>query len=88
MLRGNLWNKIGDFILNAMPLSPPTIEDLLVSSLSKCIAFDANDCKYSGSFTKIFVAAVHPYFLKAKSEASKENNPNWHQAMNGPFANE
>ena len=28
---------------------------------------------------------MHPLFLKAKSEASKEDNPNWKQAMNGPF---
>jgi hypothetical protein len=31
---------------------------------------------------------VHPLFLKAKSEASKEDNPNWKQAMNGPFKEE
>jgi hypothetical protein len=31
---------------------------------------------------------VHPLFLKAKSESSKEDNPNWRQAMNGPFKEE
>jgi hypothetical protein len=31
---------------------------------------------------------VHPLFLKAKSEASKEDNPSWKQAMNGPFKKE
>ena len=75
-------------MLNAMPIAPPTIEELLASPLSKFITFAANDCGYSGSFTEIFVTAVHPFFLKAKSEASKEDNPNWHQAMNGPFADE
>ncbi len=75
-------------MLNVMPIAPPTIEELLASPLSKFITFAANDCGYSGSFTDIFVTAAHPFFLKAKSEASKEDNPNWHQAMNGPFADE
>ncbi len=46
-----------------MPIAPPTIEELLTSPLSKFITFD---CGYSGSFTEIFVTAVHPFFLKAK----------------------
>ncbi len=71
-----------------MFIAPPTIEELHASPLSKFITFAANDCGYSGSFTKIFVTAVHPFFLKAKSEASKEDNPNWHQAKIGPFADE
>ncbi len=75
-------------MLNAMLIVPPTIEELLASPLSKFITFTANDCGYSGSFTEIFVTAVHPFFLKAKSEASKEDNPKWHQSMNGPFADE
>ncbi len=75
-------------MLNTMPFAPPTIEELLTSPFSKFITFAANDCGYSGSFTKTFVTAVHPFFLKAKSEASKQDNPNWHQAMNRPFADE
>ena len=75
-------------MLNAMPVAPPTIEKLLASPLSKFITFAANDCGCSSSFTGIFVTAVHPFFLNAMSEASKEDNPNWHQAMNGPFADE
>ncbi len=75
-------------MLNAMPAVLPTIEGLPASPLSKFITFAANDCGYSGSFTEIFVTAVHPFFLKAKSEVSKEVNPNWHQVMNGPFADE
>ena len=31
---------------------------------------------------------VHPLFLKAKAAASKEDNPNYWEAMNGPFADE
>ena len=31
---------------------------------------------------------VHPLFLKAKTEASKEDNPSWKHAMSGPFKEE
>ncbi len=75
-------------MLNAMTVAPPTIDELLACPLSKFITFAANDFGYSGSFTEIFVTAVHPFFLKAKSEESKEDNPHWHQAINGPFADE
>ncbi len=36
----------------------------------------------------LLVKLVHPLFLKANAEASKADNPNWKQAMSGPFANE
>ncbi len=84
----SLSSEIGDSILNAISLAPPTIEDFIANPLSKFITFAANYCGYRGSFTEIFVTAVHPFFLKAKTEASKEDNPDWHQAMNGPFADE
>ena len=28
---------------------------------------------------------MHPLFLKAKSDAGKEDDPNWKEAMSGPF---
>ena len=31
---------------------------------------------------------MHLLFLKAKTAASKEDNPNWRTAMNGPFKEE
>ncbi len=71
-----------------MSLLSPSIEDLCASALSKFITFAANDCKYSGSFTEIFVTVVQFFLLNAKTEASKEDNPNWRQSMNGPFADE
>ncbi len=71
-----------------MPLVPPTIEDFLASILSKFVTFPANDCQYSGSFTEIVVIADHLFFLKDKYEASKEDNPDWYQTINGPFADE
>ncbi len=66
-----------------MSLVPRTIEDLLASPHSKFTTFAANDCRFSGSFTDIFVNAVHPLLLKYMSEESIDENPNWHQAMNG-----
>ncbi len=36
----------------------------------------------------MIVNYVHPLFLKAKAEASKEENPNWHDATTGDFADE
>ena len=53
--------------------------------LSKFIHFAAMDCGYKGTRRNLVVNWIHPLFLKAKSEASKEDNPNWWQAMNGPF---
>ncbi len=69
-----------------MPLAPPTIEDHHTSPLSRFITFAANDCRYNDSFSEICVTAIYPIFLKAISKVSKEHNPNWHEAINGPFA--
>ena len=66
----------------------PTVEALMASPLSKFIHFAANDCGYSGTRMELIANWVHPLFLKAKSEANKEDNPNWRQAMNGPFRKE
>ncbi len=46
-------------------LATPTIEDLLVSPLSKFNDFVVNECGYNGSFTDIFVTTVYPFFFKA-----------------------
>lgn len=66
----------------------PSIEDLLDSPLSKFITFAANDCGYSGTTKDLVVNWIHPFFLKAKAAASKSDNPNWWQAMSGPFADD
>ena len=66
----------------------PTVETLMASPLSKFIHFAANDFGYSGTRFELVANWVHPLFLKAKSEASKEDNPSWRQAMNGPFKEE
>jgi hypothetical protein len=66
----------------------PTVEALMACPLSCFIHFAANDCGYSGSHYDLIANWVHPLFLKAKSEASKEDNPSWKQAMSGPFNKE
>ena len=60
----------------------------MASPLSNFIHFAANDCGYSGTRYDLIANWVHPLFLKAKSAASKEDNPNWSQAMRGPFKEE
>jgi hypothetical protein len=66
----------------------PTVEGLMACPLSKFIHFAANDCGYKGTRCELNANWVHPLFLKAKSEASKEDNPSWKQATNGPFKEE
>ena len=36
----------------------------------------------------MIVNYVNPFSLKAKSEASREDNPNWYKATTGFFENE
>ena len=74
-------------MLNRMQMndSVPSVEDIMNSPLSKFIKFAANNCGYNGSTRELIVNWVHPLFLKAKSASSKEDNPNWWEAMKGPF---
>ena len=65
-----------------------TVESLMNSSLAPFIELAANDCGYRGSLKDLICNWIHPLFLKAKSAASKEDNPSWWQAMKGPFAEE
>jgi len=80
----------GDRALNSMILEDelPSIRDVLESPLAKFIHFAANACGYNGTAEDLMVNWIHPLFLKAKAKASKHDNPNWWQAMNGPFADE
>ena len=66
----------------------PTITELMASPLAKYITLAANDCGYGGTAEELIVNYVHPLFLKAKSAASREDNPNWREATNGPFADD
>ena len=66
----------------------PSIESLITSPLSSFIYFAANNYGYCGTRHELIANQVQPLFLKAKSEAGKSDNPNWRQAMNGPFKEE
>ena len=66
----------------------PTVADLIDSPLTKYITLAAKDCGYGGTAEDLIVSYVCPLFLKAHSDASKEDNPNWKQATQGKFADE
>jgi hypothetical protein len=86
--------EIGDMMLQMQSFGDtqnsedgvPTVEEILNSPIAKFIHFAAQESGYEGGVKDLIVTWVHPLFLKAKSAASKEDNPNWWQAMNGPFA--
>ena len=63
----------------------PSVEYLMDCPLSNFIHLAAKDCGYSGSRKDIVTGWIHPLFLKARAEASKEDNPSWNKAMTGDF---
>ena len=71
-----------------MAFDVPLVEELMKSSMVKFITFLTNDCDNSRSIKDLIVNQVHPLLLQAKAAASKEDNPNWWEAMCGPFADE
>jgi hypothetical protein len=84
----NILRKQGDKDLEEMVLDIPTVADLMTSPLANYIHLAANNCGYSGSKQELICNWVHPLFLKAKSAASKEDNPNWGTAKSGEYASE
>ena len=64
----------------------PSIDEVLKSPFYKFITFVANYFGDNAIACDLMVNWIHHFFLKAKAETSKEDNPNWWQAMNGPFA--
>ena len=77
-----------DNLLMQMELEVPTVEELMASPLAKFIHLAVNNTNYSGSTKDLIANHVHPLFLKAKAQASSEDNPNWNQAMYGDAAAE
>ena len=65
-----------------------TVADLMEIPLAIFITFAANNCGYEGTTKQLIVNWVHTLFLKARAEASNEDNPNWNQEMNAPFSDE
>lgn len=80
--------QYGDMLLCALPDTVPTVEELLASPLSQFIHLAANDCGYNGTKRELICEVIHPLFLRAKSAASKADNPTWKEAMNSPQADE
>ena len=82
----------GNRMLSAMHFDddekPLTVDAILSSPISTFIHLASNNCGYNGSTKELICKWVHLFFLKAKSAASKEDNPNWWQAMSGPFADD
>jgi hypothetical protein len=81
--------EVGDQFLLSLEDSPESLEKLFGGPLAQFIKLSAADSGLDPSQTQdLFVKLVHLLFLKAKAEASKANNPNWKQAMSGPFSKE
>jgi len=83
-----LLREKGDADLQNMPFDIPSVDELMKSPLAKFIHLAANDCGYRGSQRELIATWVHPLFLKAKTAASKLDNPNWRDAMRGDYAEE
>ncbi len=82
-------SEVGDQFLLSLEDSPESLEELFGGPLAQFIKLSATDSGLDPSLTQdLLVKLVHPLFLKAKAEASKVDNPNWKQAMSGPFAEE
>ena len=64
-----------------------TVTDLMEIPLDRFIILAINDCGYEIKTNDFIVNWVHSLFMKAHVEASKEDNPNYNQSTNGPFAN-
>lgn len=89
--RRNYHQMIGDSMIHLLRINTaiPSLEDVRNSPLAKFIKFAASDSDFTeNDIDNLIVKMVHPLFLKALAAASKEDNPNWTQAMNGPFADE
>ena len=59
---------------------------LLTSEIGQYIGGIEVGDSSSGSLQSVYINQAHPLILAAKSAASKEDNPTWWQAMNGPYA--
>jgi hypothetical protein len=81
--------EVGDQFLLSLEDSPESLEEPFGGPVAQFIKLSAADSGLDPSQTQdLLVKLVHPPFLKAKAEAIKADNPDWRQAMSGPFANE
>ena len=65
-----------------------TIAKLLDSPIYNFVALAENDCSCEGTTEDLIVNYLHLLFLKSKVAASKADNPNLHQSMDGQFSDE
>jgi hypothetical protein len=81
--------EVGDQLLLSLEDSPETFVEPFGGPLAQFIKLSTADNGIDPSQTQdLLVILVHPLFLKAKAEAMKADNPNWKQAMSGPFVDE
>ena len=66
----------------------PTPEALLHSDISRFVHFAARDCGSDWTIESLVVNWLNPMMLQAKLKSNPADNPNWIQAMSGPFAEE
>ena len=52
----------------------PTIADLMNIPLDNYITITANHCRCGSTAEELILNYIHPFFLKAKSTASQEDN--------------
>ena len=66
-------------MLQALELATPEpSEEFLNGPITRFIKLLVLDIGYSDTQTNLLLVKwVHPLFLKAKSKASKQDNPNW-----------
>ena len=70
-------------------LAAEETEDLLSSPLSCFIKTATVQTGLTSTEAQpLLVEWIHPFCLKAKAKASRDDNPNWKQAMSGLFADE
>jgi hypothetical protein len=87
-------NKYGNFDLPLEQLFFANLDwehqglpSLLSSEIKDYIEI-MDDYGSSGHLQGIYMNQVHPMILAAKSAASKDDNPTWWQAMNGPYSDQ
>ena len=71
--------------MGSMEWEIPSPDELMSSELSRFVHFAATDCGFDGSVESLVINWLHPLMLAAKSKSNQEDNPDWNQAMNGPF---
>ena len=83
---GNMDLSIDHLFLANLNWQVPDAPSLLTSEIGQYIGGIEVGDSGSGSPQSIYINQAHPLILAAKSAASKEDNPTWWQAMNGPYA--